>query len=277
MVDLHIHTTASDGQYSPAAIVEMAKEKQLSLIAITDHDTVSGVAEGASAARNAGIGFIPGIEISVKGNRELHILGYNIDPLNSALLLLCEEFAENRRQRGPRILEYLRGYDIHLDLDQVQIYTGGGLLGRPHFAQALVAAGYVKTTREAFDKYLGTPEFQKVERPKPTPKEGIKAILGAGGTAVLAHPVQIGLPEPELERLIKEFTGYGLGGVECYYSEHTPEMTEFYLSLARKYGLCVTGGSDYHGDKVKPEISLGSGINGSLHVHVDDVSLTIRE
>lgn len=272
MIDLHIHTTASDGQYTPTEIVGMAKDRGIELIAISDHDTVAGLAEGADAAQKAGIGFIPGIEISVKGNRELHILGYFIDWENPALLSLCEEFYENRRQRGSRILEYLRGYGIRLDPEQVQKYAGRGLLGRPHFARALVDAGHVKTTREAFDKYLGTPEFDKVERPKPSPKAGIDIIRGAGGMTVLAHPAQLKLNDNDLDKSLQELIKYGLCGIECYYSTHTPEQTERYLMLAGKYGLAITGGSDFHGEKVNPETALGTGVGGSLHINPDDVS-----
>jgi len=272
MIDLHIHTTASDGQYSPAQIVGMAKNAGLTMIAITDHDTIAGIEEGTQAALASGIGFIGGIEISVQGNRELHILGYGINPQNPELLSLCEGFAEGRRMRGLRILEYLRGYGIHLDLEQAQKHAGGELLGRPHFARALVDAGHVKTAREAFDKYLGTPDFDKVERPKPPPAQGIKTINDAGGISVLAHPVQLKLSDADLEKLLRELIQHGLGGIECYYSTHTPRQTEHYLSLARIYGLAVTGGSDFHGEKIKPEILLGTGINGSLNISEDDVS-----
>jgi len=276
MIDLHIHTTASDGQYSPAQIAGMAKNAGLTMIAITDHDTIAGIEEGLEAARASGIGFIGGIEISVQGNRELHILGYGIDPQNPALLSLCEGFAEDRRRRGPRILEYLRGYGIHLDLEQAQKYALGELLGRPHFARALVDAGHVKTTREAFDKYLGIPAFDRVERPKPLPAQGIKVINDAGGIAVLAHPVQLNLSDADLEKLLRELIQHGLGGIECYYSAHTPRQTELYLSLARTYGLAVTGGSDFHGEKIKPEVLLGTGINGSLNISEDDVSVFMK-
>jgi predicted metal-dependent phosphoesterase TrpH len=272
MVDLHIHTTASDGQYSPAQIVLMAKNAGLTMIAITDHDTIAGIEEGREAVRGSGIKFIGGIEISVQCNRELHILGYKVDPKNPALLSLCEGFAEGRRERGPRISEYLRGYGIHIDLEQAQKHTGGELLGRPHFARALVDAGYVETIREAFDRYLGIPAFDKVERPKPPPGEGIKVITGAGGLAVLAHPKQLKLSDADLEKLLCELIQHGLGGIECYYSTHTPRQTEFYLYLAQKYGLAVTGGSDFHGENVKPEILPGTGINGSLNINENDVS-----
>ena len=272
MIDLHIHTTASDGQYTPTHIVRMASDAGLSLIAITDHDTVSGIAEGSGAAQKAGLGFIPGIEISVSGDNEIHILGYNIDIGNARLTAMCDGFAENRRQRGTRIIEYLQTYGVDIRLEQAQEHAGTGNIGRPHFARAMVDAGYVKTVREAFDKYLGIPEFKKIERPKPTPQEGIETIIAAGGVAVLAHPVQLKMDDSTLEKLLAELTGYGLGGLECWYSTHTPQQTKLYLALAKKYKLAVTGGSDFHGEAVKPGISLGSGIEGSLCIERSDLT-----
>jgi hypothetical protein len=257
MTDLHIHTTASDGQYTPSQIIAMAKDKGITCLSITDHDTVAGIAEGAEAARQAGIDFIPGIEISVQGHRELHILGYHIDPHNHALVAMCSEFAENRAKRGERILDYLQGYGITLALEQVLVHTKNGLLGRPHFARALVEAGYVGTTREAFDRYLGTPAFDAIERPKPSFAEGIKIIANAGGLAVLAHPALLKLDDHALETLLRELIENGLGGIEAFYSTHTQAQTGFYLSLCEKYRLTVTGGSDFHGEKVKPDIPLG--------------------
>lgn len=272
MIDLHIHTTASDGQYTPAQIVDLASVAGLSLISITDHDTTDGTAEGGDAARAAGIGFIPGIEISVGGEDEIHILGYNIDANNAQLKAMCGGFAENRRLRGLRIIDYLKSYGVSLSLDNVQEYAGAGTIGRPHFARAMVDAGYAGTVREAFDKYLGTQEFKKIERPKPRPEAGIRTILAAGGIAVLAHPAQLDMDGAALESLLVELKSYGLGGLECYYSTHTPQQTELYLSLAEKHKIAVTGGSDFHGETVKPGISLGSGVDGSLCIELSDLS-----
>ena len=130
----------------------------------------------------------------------------------------------------------------------------------------MVEAGFVSTTREAFDKYLATPDFYKIERPKPSPEEGIRCILDAGGVAVLAHPIQTKLDIPQLAKLLGKLKEMGLSGLECHYSTHTPQQTREYLALAKRLDLTVTGGSDFHGELVKPEIALGSGINGSLHI-----------
>lgn len=267
MIDLHTHSTASDGQYTPADLMRLAAKSGISTIALTDHDTVDGIPEARAEADKLGLSFIPGIEISVKGPvKELHILGYYIDIENESLKKMCRNFVSLREERKERIFKYLDDFGVHLTKEEVEKYSSNGLVARPHFARAMVDAGYVATTREAFDKYLATPAFDKIERPKPMPEEGIKCILEAGGIPVLAHPVQTKLSLPDLEELVISLKEAGLKGIECYYSTHTKEQTQSYLELAKKYNLIVTGGSDFHGEKVKPDICLGTGINNSLCV-----------
>jgi len=248
----------SDGQYTPSEVVYLAAQKNISTVSITDHDTVSGIEEGSKAAREAGIEFIPGIEISVKGNKELHILGYCVDILNPRLNQMCEQFTLFRQQRVHRILEHLNILGVGLTLEQVTKYADHGRIGRPHFARAMLEAGYVGGLREAFDKYLATPEFDKIERPKPDYTGGIDVIREAGGVAVLAHPAQLKLDNESLEQLLKDLISAGLKGIECYYSTHTKEQTIYYLSLAERFSLIVTAGSDFHGEKVKPDIKIGT-------------------
>jgi hypothetical protein len=259
MIDLHIHTNVSDGQYSPAETVLHAVSKGAKCIAITDHDRISGLEEAEDTAKNAGVEFIPGIEISVMGNRELHILGYYLDYTNPRLLEACDEYMRLREQRSGRIFEYLRQKGIPLGEEQVQKHVLNGIAGRPHFARAMVEASYVGSVQEAFDKYLGTPEFDKVERTKPTAREGINMILDAGGVPVLAHPALLKLDNWNLESLVERLTGDGLMGIECYYSTHTAEQTVQYLRHAERFGLLVTCGSDYHGENNKPGVDIGSG------------------
>ena len=267
MIDLHTHSSASDGQYSPAGLMRLAAARGLTAIALTDHDTVAGIPEAQSTAQALGIRFLPGIEISVKAPvRELHLLGYRINPECPELLEMCAWFQEQRRIREKRIFSYLAARGVRLEREQVERLAEKGLVGRPHFARAMVEAGYVATAREAFDKHLAVPEFDAIERPKPTPEAGIRCILAAGGVPVLAHPVQLNLSSEQLDHFVGELKAAGLAGIECYYSTHTPKQTQEYLFLAEKYGLTVTGGSDFHGEEVKPEIQLGSGINGSLHI-----------
>jgi len=256
LIDLHIHTNVSDGQYSPAETVRLAAARGAVCLAVTDHDRIGGLEEGRRAADEIGVDFIPGIEISVQGNRELHILGYYIDYNNAGLIEACDNFIRLREQRGSRIFDYLSKKGVPLTEEQVQSHVPRGIAGRPHFARAMVEAGYVSSIQEAFDKYLGTPEFDGVERTKPTAAEGLRMILGAGGVPVLAHPALLKLDDEHLEALVKDLAAAGLQGVECYYTTHTKEQTEKYLGLADKFNLLVTCGSDFHGELAKPGFDL---------------------
>ena len=265
MIDLHTHSTASDGQYSPAELMRLAKKNGVTVMALTDHDTVSGIEEAQSEVERIGLKFFPGIEISTDSEfGSMHILGYNIDPKNTKLSETCKWFVEQRRERGEKIFRFLEERGVPLTRESVEKYSNGGLLIRPHFARAMVDAGYVHNTREAFDKHLDVPEFKKIKREKLTPEKSLELILGARGIPVLAHPVQIKTDLDGLSGLVKKLSGLGLMGMECYYSTHTPEQTEEYLKIARANGLYVTAGSDFHGEKIKPDIKLGSGINNSL-------------
>lgn len=275
MIDLHIHTTCSDGQFSPAQTIQMAAQAEITVASITDHDTTSGIAEAQEAACQCGIELIPGIEISVQGGRELHILGYGISPKHPALQLFCRENAENRIRRRERMLEYLLQQGAEITLDDVRFCNDGRTTGRPHFARTLVAKGYADSVQDAFDRYLTTPEFYKyVERPKPSPEKGLRVIQEAGGVAVLAHPYQLQLESDAMAVLLEKLIAYGLQGIEAYYSRHTPAQTEAYLRLARRYHLFVTCGSDFHGPAIKPDITLGTGINGNLGIR--DTSIPER-
>ena len=173
-IDLHTHTTASDGQYTPSELVTMAKEKNIELLSITDHDTVSGLKEAVEAAHRCNIDFIPGIEISTHMGVEIHILGFYVDYKNKILVEKCEEYERSRSNRAIRICDYLNGIGIPVVLDEVEKYAGDGSIGRPHFAQWLQEHDYVQTRKEAFSRYLDTPRFKAAtERTKPTPEEAI--------------------------------------------------------------------------------------------------------
>lgn len=267
MIDLHTHSTASDGQYTPSELIKLAVKSGVSAIALTDHDTVSGIREAQSAAAEAGIRFLTGIEISATSEvGSMHILGYNIDPENRELNEMCEWFARQRIIRGNKIFDFLKEHGVPLEASAVEKYSNGGPLIRPHFARAMVDAGYVSDVREAFDKYLDVPEIKNIKREKLDPKESFRLIKGAGGIPVLAHPVQLKLDMDQLEEQVKKLKEIGLMGMECYYSTHTPLQTSQYLHIAEKYELYVTCGSDFHGEKIKPDIKLGTGINGSLNI-----------
>ena len=255
--DLHTHSTASDGQYTPTELVRLAKARGIEALALTDHDTLDGLDEFLQVGRENGIRVLRGIELSAKEYRGLHILGYNFSDL-AFLNNICSEMKAGRDERKYRITAFLREKGMDIPLAEVEELAGGGVIGRPHVAQIMVRRGYVQTTREAFDRYLDTDEYQRIERQKPEAQTCVEAIKNAGGKASLAHPYQVKLEEDALDALVRQLAEYGLDAIECFYPRHTPAQQEFYLRLAKKYNLYVTGGSDFHGEKVKPDIQLAA-------------------
>lgn len=259
LCDLHTHTTASDGQYAPAELVRLAKKRGLSILAVTDHDTIAGVAEAQRAGTELGVTVIRGVELSAKEYSNFHILGYGFQAGDTELARLCEKLRAGRDDRKYRIMDFLREKGVEIDLDEVEELAGGEVIARPHFAQVLVRRGYVSTNREAFDRYLDTEEFrQRVKRFKADARTCVEAIKAAGGKVSLAHPYQMELPDGELEELIARLKDWGLDAIECYYPKYSPEQQEFYLHMAEKYQLHHTGGSDFHGERVKPDVALSA-------------------
>lgn len=255
-VDLHTHTTASDGQYTPTQLVEKAESAGIQALAVTDHDTLDGVEEAVQAGRQLGITVLRGIELGAREHRYMHILGLGLSVDCPELSNLCQILRISRDERAQRIIRFLREKGIDLDLAEVETLAGGQVIARPHFAQVMLRHGYVASLREAFDRYLDTDEYQKIERYKAPAAECIHAIHQGGGKAVLAHPCQLGFPAEKLEHTIRILKGQGLDGLECWYPCHTTEMVQQYLELAKRYDLCVTAGSDFHGECVKPDILL---------------------
>lgn len=259
LCDLHTHSTASDGQYTPAELIKTAKGHGLDVLALTDHDTTDGLMEAVRAGTELDLRVIRGIELSAREYPTFHILGYDIDPDTPALVKLCLEMKDGRDERSLRIIAFLKEKGLNISLSEVEELAGGNIVGRPHFAQVLVRHGFVSNNREAFDRYLDTEEFHlRVERPKPPVRRCIEVIKAAGGKASLAHPYQIGVGDEALADIIRDLTGYGLDAIECYYPRYTPEQQDFYLSLAKRFHLNVTGGSDFHGERVKPDIRLAA-------------------
>ena len=255
--DLHTHTTASDGQYTPTELVRLSKQRGIQILAVTDHDTISGVGEAMSAGKMLGLQVIRGVELSAKEYHNFHILGYGFRDGDTELFRLCEKLRAGRDDRKYKIVDFLREKGVDVDLAEVEELAGGEVIARPHFAQVLVKRGYVSTNREAFDRYLDTEEFrQKVKRFKADSRTCVEAIKSAGGKVSLAHPYQMGLPDDELEALVSRLKDWGLDAIECYYPKYTPEQQAFYLCLVEKYKLRQTGGSDFHGEKVKPDVEL---------------------
>ena len=259
LVDLHTHSTASDGQYSPSELVRLAKKRGLSAMALTDHDTTAGVEEAIAAGAELGVRILRGVELSAREYQNFHILGYCYDTDPSVLQNLCAEQRVNRIRREQMILDFLSGKGCNLSLNQVEQLADGGIIGRPHFAEAMVRRGYVQTRREAFDKFLDTPEFwTMIPRLEAPARDCLRAIKGSGGKASLAHPYQMKISEQELDNLVRELADWGLDAIECYYPKYTPEQQILYLRLAEKYNLHATGGSDFHGEQVKPDVQLAA-------------------
>lgn len=256
IVDLHTHSTFSDGQYTPAQLVGMAKDAGVQVLALTDHDTFRGAEEAYRAGAGLGVQVLRGIELSAREYRNLHILGYQFSPDSPALTALCEKVGAAVAERKYRLVRFLQGKGLDICLEEVEAMAGGGAVRRPHFARVLVEKGYVQTMEEAFQRYLDTDEYKKIEPWKATARECIETLKAAGGWVSFAHPYQVGLEDGLLEGLVKELKGYGLDAIECFYPRYTPAMQALYLSLAKKYGLHATGGSDFHGEKVKPDITL---------------------
>ncbi len=246
--DLHSHSLVSDGRLTPAELVRLAKSKGVEVLALTDHDSVNGVAEALAEGRACGLSIIPGVEISADYEPgTMHILGLGIDPQDQGLLAELEGLQQARRDRNPEVFRRLRSLGLSLEYSAIEKRATGGQIGRPHFAQALVDAGVVSSFKEAFDKYLGKGKPAYVAKRRLPAPAAIKAIHAAGGVSVLAHPVQLGLDGAALEAKIAELKAQGLDAVEAYHSDHSPELEMLYLDLAARLGLRVSGGSDFHG------------------------------
>lgn len=245
MVDLHVHTSASDGGHAPEQVVLLAREAGLHAVAITDHDTTDGLPAALEAARQMELQLVPGIELSTQWNeQEVHILGYFIDPSNSRLLEVLSSRQEGRYRRGRRILEKLASLGMPVEWEEVLAKAGDAAsLGRPHIAEVMIDKGYVASVDEAFTRFLGAGAPAYVPRTKFSPQEAIDLVLAAGGAPVLAHPGLITDPAI-LERLLQEGK---LKGLEVYYPEHDEETTRKLAGLCRQLGLIATGGSDFHG------------------------------
>jgi len=267
LIDLHIHTSASDGTFSPREIVKLAKEKGLKAIGITDHDTIDGNKEAIKEGKEIGLEVVPGVEISVEWEgRPVHILGYYIDLENESLKSTLQNLIDFREERNPQIIKRLNSLGLNISYEDVKMIAGDGTaIGRPHFAQVLVEKGYVKNGDEAFRKYLKRGASAYVEKKRLTPREGIQLIKNAFGITVLAHPFNIdGIKNRDLERVIFQFKGMGIEGLEVFYPLFNPQQTLQLKTFAEKHGLYITGGTDFHGAQ-KPNIQLGSGF-GDLRV-----------
>ncbi len=263
-IDLHTHSTASDGSFSPGELVRHAWENGLSAVALTDHDTVSGIEEALEMGKALGIEVIPGIEIGLEFKPEMHMLGYFFNNSYKKIGKVLDRLLNSREERNPRIIAKLNELGFNITMGDVRHNAGGSIIGRPHIAKALVDKGYVKDNNEAFEKYLASGKPAYFPKDKLTPAEGIGEILEAGGIPVLAHPIYLGMDYSRLDGLLADMKKAGLKGIEAYYTENRYEDTGNLLRLAIKHELIPTGGSDFHGS-FKPDIEIGKG-RGNLHV-----------
>lgn len=256
--DLHLHTTASDGRLEPAELVRLAVKVGLDVIAITDHDTINGVAVALKAAQEyPSLSVIPGVEINTDVPRgEVHILGYFIDYTDDSLEAELMRLRISRRERAQRMIEKLNSLGMKIEWERVQELAKGGTVCRPHVAQVLLEKGHVQSEREAFDKYIGHNGPAYVEREKLLPTEAVKLVTGSKGLPVLAHPDDIS----ELEVLLPELKEAGLIGIEVYYKAYGPDVIQRLLKVARKHSLIATGGTDYHAFGDGLEVMMGGAL-----------------
>lgn len=262
MIDLHLHSRFSDGALTPTDIVERARLRGLTAIALTDHDTVDGNPEALEAGARRGVKVIPGVEFSVQvGDVAVHLLGYGVVALNAAATEAMRQLKEGREKRLTRIVSRLNDLGVPLSSEEVRREAGGSVIGRLHIARALVYRRFVGSVREAFTQYVGRGAKAYVERPRLSAETAVKLLHSLGAAAVLAHPGVIEREYPgRLQEVLDVFTALGMEGIEAYYSSHTVEQTNFFLDEARRRNLLVTGGSDFHRpDPDGPEIGTGTG------------------
>ncbi len=265
IIDLHVHSNASDGTFTPTQLVAEAKKAGLSAFALTDHDTTDGVAEAAMAAEKAGIELVPGVELSTEyEGKEIHVLGLYIDITNEALQKHMANFRDSRDNRNVYMLEKLRSEGFDITLEALEAMFPDAVITRAHVARYLLDKGYIPDIKTAFSEYIGEGCRCYVGRPKVTPMDAVDYIIEAGGTPVLAHPVVYHMDRPQLKKMIAEMKAHGLVGMEAIYSENTAADEGDFKSLARAEDLLITGGSDFHGEN-KPDIRLGKG-RGRLYV-----------
>jgi predicted metal-dependent phosphoesterase TrpH len=258
-IDLHCHSTASDGTLPPAEVVRLAVDRGLSALALTDHDTIAGIGEAAAEARKLGLDFLAGIEISAEFPHPgtMHLLGYGVDPQSPTLRDLTKTLLAGRDNRNPKIIAKLQELGVSITMDEMEREAGGKVLGRPHIAAILLRKGYVSSIKQAFDKYLAPGGLAYFDKERLTPSQAVQMIIESGGIPVLAHPIQLRYQnDAQLDRIVKDLIDLGLRGIEVMHSDHDAALIQKYTALADRYHLLKTGGSDFHGSN-KANIQLG--------------------
>ena len=262
MIDLHVHTTASDGQYTPTDIIGMAAEKNIKIIAITDHDTVAGLEEGKKAAEKAGITLVQGIELNINNsavnvNGEFHLLGLGLKNISSSLTKIIEDLINNRNFRNQEIVKKIQADGFDLTLEEMLEDFPNTVIGRPHFAAELVKKKIVKTRQLAFDKYLAKGRPWYVNRVGANLDEAITAIKDSGGSPVLAHPMSLYLSWGKLPDALQNYYERGIEGLEAFHPGARVTECLRLEELGRKIGYFITAGSDFHGEKIRSDRKLG--------------------
>lgn len=272
MIDLHVHSTFSDGSLNPEELVEQAANVGITALSLTDHDGLMGIDRFMAACQARGIRGVPGVEISIElSGGTMHVLGYFVDHHDEPMLKGLARLRRGREERNHVILDRFNQLGMPLTWDEVAKLAKEDVVGRPHFAQAIMARGYVRNKEEAFGKYLGKGKPAYAERDRFTIEESIALIRGAGGVPVLAHPYTLNMGRRRLREFLTELNAMGMQGIEAYYPEHSHEQQRFCLNMARTMGWGVTGGSDFHG-AINPHIKLGIGF-GALDIPDELVDL----
>jgi predicted metal-dependent phosphoesterase TrpH len=264
MIDLHAHTTASDGSLTPTQLVALAKETGLAALGVTDHDTVAGLAEADAAALAAGLILVPGVELSVDyPHGQFHLLGYFVDYTSRTLLDRLQYLQDFRSNRNEKMVALMQQAGLPITMADLEREAGGDVIGRPHMALAMVRKGIVASTQEAFDRYLADGKPFHLPKVKLGPAEAIALLHSAGAVTVLAHPKYLKIDDPaQLRTQLARFKEMGLDGIEVFYFRHTEAETALYQQLAHDLGFVISGGSDFHGAS-KPHVKLGVVYQGS--------------
>ena len=272
MIDLHVHTTASDGEYNPKDVIKMAKENNVETIAIADHDTVAGLEEAIEEGEKIGVEVIPAIELNAKVEKgKMHILGYYMDYKDKDFMQAMETLRKDREDRNMEFIEEFHKQNVNITLDQVKKYAIGRIIAKPHFARALYDNGYINDIEEAYTNYFNVPPMKNIKRQSITPKQAIDLIKNAGGIAVIAHPVTLKLNDDELNKEIKELKSYGLDGIECYNNIHTKEDINKLKKIANENDMLITAGSDFHGPITTPGVIIGRGKDDNIITDIPDM------
>lgn len=277
MIDLHVHTTESDGEYRPKEIIKIAKENNVDTIAIADHDTVSGLDEAIKEGKRIGVEVIPAIELNAEVEKgKMHILGYYMDYKDKDFMRAMETLRKDREERNIKFIKEFHKQNVNITLEQVKKYAFGNIIAKPHFARALYNNGYISDIEEAYTNYFNVSPMKNIKRKLITPRKAIELIKNAGGIAVIAHPVTLKLNDDELDKKVKELKGYGLDGIECYNNVHTKEDIDKLKKIANENNMLITAGSDFHGPITTPGVIIGRGKDDNIITDIPDIVEKIK-